>query len=72
MFEEYEKHDCGGNIIDGKPHYIPLGDDVIVKITDQICDKCGAVIIGNNQKKEFYHNKKLHDKLVDFLEEKLG
>lgn len=46
----YEKHDCGGNIIDDKPHYVPMGEDTVIKITDQICDKCGTHFIGKYQK----------------------
>lgn len=63
--ETYEKHDCGGNIVDDEPHYIPLGDDTVIKIIDQTCDKCGSNIIGKHQKLETYKNKELHDKLLE-------
>lgn len=67
----YEKHSCGGNIIDDTPHYIPLGEDEVVKIIDQKCDKCGAVIIEKYQKMGMYKNKEIHDKLMDFYSKNL-
>lgn len=62
----YGTHDCGGNIIDAKPGYVPIGDDGIIRHVDQTCDKCGAAIIGPHQKTTIIHNKKLHDKLMEF------
>jgi hypothetical protein len=64
---EYEKHDCGGEIIDDKPHYIPLGSDSIMQIIDQKCTKCGALIIGKYQKTTIIENQELHDKLHDLM-----
>lgn len=67
----YEKHDCGGNIVDDKPHYIPLGEDTVMKIIDQKCDKCGAVIVGKYQKTKMYQNKEIHDEIMNFYAEYL-
>lgn len=50
MGNVYEKHDCGGDIIDEEPSYIPMGEDTIIKVIDQRCNKCGAAIIGKYQK----------------------
>lgn len=61
---------CGGEVIDGEPHFIPLGDDCVLKIIDQECTKCGAAIIGENQKTEIIKNREAHDKLVKIMREK--
>lgn len=34
MQNVYEKHNCGGDIIDTEPSYIPLGEDTVMKIID--------------------------------------
>lgn len=66
---EYGLHkNCGGEVVDGKPHYIPLGEDTVLKITDQTCTKCRAAIIGQHQKIQQIKNKKAHDKLIGLLE----
>lgn len=59
---------CGGEVIDGEPHFIPLGTDSVLKIIDQVCKKCGCNIIGENQKTEIIKNREAHDKLVEALE----
>jgi hypothetical protein len=64
---EYEKHECGGEIVDEKPSYIPLGSDSIMQIIDQKCTKCGALIIGKYQKTKIIENQELHDKLCDTM-----
>lgn len=71
MESVYEKHDCGGNIIDDQPSYIPLGEDTVLKVIDQKCDKCGAIIIGKYQKRQMIQNKVAHDKLMDFYKNQL-
>lgn len=71
MQNVYEKHKCGGDIVDDEPSYIPLGDDTVMKIIDQKCTKCGAAIIGKHQKTEMIQNKAAHDKLMDFYKEQL-
>ena len=67
MGNVYEKHDCGGDIIDDEPSYIPIGEDAIIKVIDQRCNKCDAVIIGKYQKIKIIHNKATHDKLIGLL-----
>lgn len=63
----YERHECGGEVVDGEPHYIPLGTDSILRIVDQKCLKCGAIIIGPHQKRKMIQNREAHDKLVDIM-----
>jgi len=58
---------CGGEVVDGEPHFIPLGTDNVLKIIDQECKGCGAVIIGEHQKMEVIKNQKVHDELVELL-----
>lgn len=66
---EYEPcSDCGGKVIDGKPHYIPLGTDTVLEIIDQQCKNCGCAIIGPHQKTRTIKNQKAHDRLIDFFE----
>lgn len=68
----YEPHEnCGGEVIDGKPHYIPLGKDTVLEIIDQTCRKCGAVIIGEHQRTRQIVNEKAHDKLIELLEKRV-
>ena len=43
---------CGGEVIDGEPHYIPFGMGSVLEIIDQKCKNCGANIVGSNQKKK--------------------
>lgn len=44
---KYGQHkNCGGEVVDEKPHYIPLGEDTVLEIIDQTCTKCGG---GNNR-----------------------
>lgn len=59
---------CGGEVIDGKPHFIPLGADSVLKIIDQECMNCGCAIIGENQKTEIIKNRDAHDALVSAME----
>ncbi len=64
--------DCGGNVVDDEPHYIPLGTDMVLKIADKRCEKCGAVYVGGQyQKLERIQNRELCDKLYRFYEENL-
>ena len=58
---------CGGEVIDGKPHYIPLGEDALLEIIDQTCTKCGAAIIGEYQKTRKIISKEAHDRLIGLL-----
>lgn len=62
---------CGGEVIDGQPHYIPLGEDTVLEIIDQTCTKCGAVIIGQHQRTRQIKSKKAHDKLIELLEKRV-
>lgn len=62
---------CGGEVIDGKPHFIPLGADSVLKIIDQECTNCGCTIIGENQKTEIIKNRDAHDALVSAMENRL-
>lgn len=55
-------------MIDGKPHFIPLGTDSVLKIIDQECVNCGCVIIGENQRTEIIKNRDAHDALVKAME----
>ena len=65
---EYEPcSSCGGKVVDGEPHFIPLGTDSVLKIIDQECKGCGAVIIGEHQKTEIIKNRKAHDRLVEIM-----
>ena len=59
---------CGGKVIDDEPSLLPLDDDCVLKIIDQKCTKCGAHIVGKHQQTFLYHNKKVHDKLVELME----
>ena len=59
---------CSGKVIDAEPHYIPIGCDSVLKIVDQKCAVCGAIIIGQHQKSEIIKNPKAHDKLFEFYE----
>ena len=69
---KYEPHEnCGGEVIDDKPHYITLGEDTVLEIIDQTCIKCGAVIIGKRQRTRQIVNKKAHDKLIELLEKRV-
>lgn len=69
---EYGLHEnCGGKVIDDKPHYIPLGEDTVLEIIDQTCTKCGAIIIGKHQRTRQIANKKAHDKLIELLEKRV-
>lgn len=61
----------GGDIVDEKPSYIPIGTDSVLKITDQVCNKCGAVFIGEHQRTKLIKNQKAHDELVRLMEGKL-
>lgn len=66
---EYEPcSSCGGKVIDGKPHYIPLGTDTVLEIIDQQCENCGCAIIGPHQKTRTIKNQKAHDRLIEFFE----
>lgn len=58
---------CGGEVIDGKPHYIPLGTDSVLKIIDQECRNCGCAIIGKYQKTEVIKSREAHDKLIEAM-----
>lgn len=58
---------CGGEVIDGKPHFIPLGTDSVLKIIDQECKDCGCAIIGEHQKTEVIKNREAHDKLIEAM-----
>lgn len=68
---EYEKHDCGGEIVDCEPSYIPLGTDSVMQIIDQKCNKCGTLIVGKYQKTKMIKNQEAHDKLYEFMEKSL-
>ena len=59
---------CGGEVIDGRPHFIPLGTDSVLKIIDQECMNCGCAIIGENQKTEIIKNRDAHDALIKAME----
>ncbi len=63
MTEEKYEHcsNCGGKIIDDEPSFIPLSEDEVLKITDQICTNCKAHIVGKYQKLETIKNRKLAD-----------
>lgn len=62
-------NNCGGEVVDDEPHYIPLGKDVVLKITDMRCKKCGAAYVGGKyQKLERIQNRELCDKLYEFYE----
>ncbi len=41
---------CGGEVIDGEPHYIPFGMGSVLEIIDQKCKNCGANIVGSKMK----------------------
>lgn len=60
-----------GDIVDEKPSYIPIGADSVLKITDQVCNKCGAAFIGEHQHTKLIKNQKAHDELVRLMEGKL-
>lgn len=65
-------NNCGGEVVDDEPHYIPLGDDMILKITDMRCKKCGAVYAGGKyQKMERVYNRELCEKLHKFYKKNL-
>jgi hypothetical protein len=68
---EYEKHDCGGDIVDCEPSYIPLGKDFVMQIIDQRCKKCGAWLIGKYQRTKIIKNQEAHDKLYDLMAKSL-
>ncbi|WP_143321049.1 hypothetical protein [Clostridium sp. HBUAS56010] len=68
---EYEKHDCGGEIVDCEPSYIPLGKDSVLQIIDQKCKKCGTLIVGKYQKTKMIKNQEAHDKLYDLMTKSL-
>lgn len=69
---KYELHEnCGGEMVDAAPSYIPLGEDTVLEIIDQTCKKCGAMIIGKNQKTRQIINKKAHDKLAELLKDRI-
>lgn len=63
----YEKHDCGGEIVDCEPSYIPLGKDSVMQIIDQRCNKCGALLVGKYQKTKIIKNREAHDKLYELM-----
>lgn len=60
---------CGGEVIDGEPHYIPFGMGSVLEIIDQKCKNCGANIVGSNQKKKVIKNQKAYNALVEAIEE---
>jgi len=62
---EYEKHDCGGEIVDCEPSYIPLGKDSVMQIIDQKCNKCGVLIIKDGTRRLIYYDGKRQRGLVD-------
>jgi hypothetical protein len=71
---KYEKHDCGGKIVDCEPSYIPLGTDSVMQIIDQSCKRCkrcGALLIGKYQRTKIIRNQEAHDKLYEFMEKSL-
>lgn len=61
---EYEKHDCGGEIVDCEPSYIPLGKDSIMQIIDQRCKRCGALLIGNIKKPK---SSKTRKRMINYM-----
>lgn len=69
MNKEYEKCSiCGGEVIDDKPHYIPIGTDSVLRIVDQKCSVCNCAIIGPHQQTKLIQNQEAHDKLVSAME----
>lgn len=61
---------CGKALVKGKPHFIPLGDDKVLKIVDETCETCGGAYINENQELKAIKNKVAHDKLIEFMEKK--
>lgn len=59
---------CGKPLVKDKPHFIPLGDDVVLRIVDETCETCGGAYINENQEKTYIKNKAAHDKLIEFME----
>lgn len=59
---------CGKELVKDKPHYIPLGDDTVLKIVDETCETCGGAYINENQELTTIKNKAAHDKLIEFME----
>ena len=65
-------NNCGGEIVDSEPHYIPLGKDMVLKITDMKCEKCGAAYVGGKyQKLVTIRNETACKKLFEFYEKTL-
>ena len=60
---------CGGKVTDAKPSYLPLDGDYVLKITDQVCTKCGIAIIGEHQRTEIISDREIHDKMRDFYKD---
>jgi hypothetical protein len=59
---------CGGQIIFGKPHYIPLGTDSIMQIINSECEECKALFVGGRwQMTEIKQNQELYDKLTEMM-----
>lgn len=59
---------CGKPLVKDKPHFIPLGDDTVLKIVDETCEDCGGAYINENQQTTFIKNKAAYDKLIEFME----
>ena len=58
---------CGKPLVKDEPHFIPLGDDTVLKVIDETCEDCGGVYINKNQETTFIKNKAVHDKLMEFI-----
>ncbi len=58
---------CGKPLVKGEPHFMPLGDDAVLRIVDETCETCGGAYINENQEKTFFTNKAAHDKLVQCM-----
>ncbi len=59
---------CGKPLVKGKPHFIPLGDDAVLRIIDETCGTCGGAYINENQEKTYITNKAAYDKLIQYME----
>lgn len=63
-------NNCNGELIENVPSYIPLGTDIVLKITDMRCAKCGALFTGGKyQHIEEIKSKQLCEKLYESFKE---
>lgn len=58
---------CGKPLVKGKPHFIPLGEDTVLRIVDETCETCGGAYINENQEKTCITNKAAHDELIQHI-----